>query len=440
MAKHTITEKTVKTSKVPDGATETTLYDGEGLVLRLRLGATGVRRTWQYWYTTAGKRNRIGLGSWPDISLTAARGKADQLRELIAAGITPTSQPKTEGAAQPLVPKTLNDLEERFARDYLAHQHKDKGEAARAAYRRHIAPAIGTTRLLDIKKLHVLHILQPLVTAGKGRTAKGILALLRQMFGWAVRSDFMLADPAAGLRKQDFGPASESRDRFLTEAEIVDLAQRLRAFNLAGPVGRERSIPILPLTTQCAVWIMLGTACRVGELSNARWSAIQGNVWTIPATDSKNGKAHQIHLSQFVQRFLGHLKVLARGSEWLLPGAEEGKQPIGPKVITKQLGDRQQESDTLRKGRSKHASALLLSGGPFTSHDLRRTAATLMRANGVELKIIEKCLNHVEQNKLVETYQRADLLPEREAAFELLGAVLEKLVPPEMTAHLKGVK
>ncbi|NJA88077.1 tyrosine-type recombinase/integrase [Rhodocyclus tenuis] len=437
MAKHTLSEKAVKTSAPPAGKNETTLYDGGGLVLRVRNGASGPLRAWQYWYSTAGKRNRIGLGSWPDVSLKAAREKADQLSQLIDAGITPTTKPDTEGS-EPLVPKTLNDLEARFARDYLSHQHKDKGESARATYRRHVAPSIGATRLLDLKKLHILHILQPLVVAEKGRTAKGVLALLRQMFSWAVRSDFMLSDPSAGLRKQDFGQSSESRDRHLSEVEVVDLATRLQAFNLAGPKGRERKIPVLPLPTQCAVWIMLSTACRVGELSNARWQAINGKVWTIPAADAKNAREHKIHLSPFARRMFKHLKTFARGSDWVLPGAEEGKLSIGPKVITKQLGDRQQE--TPRKGRSKNVSALLLEGGPFTSHDLRRTAATLMRANGVELKTIEKCLNHVEQNKLVETYQRADLMPEREAAFDKLGTILERLVPESMTAHLEVTK
>ena len=56
------------------------------------------------------------------------------------------------------------------------------------------------------------------------------------------------------------------------------------------------------------------------------------------------------------------------------------------------------------------------------------------------MKTIEKCLNHVEQNKLVETYQRADLMPEREAAFDTLGAILERLIPESMTSHLEVTK
>ena len=138
-----------------------------------------------------------------------------------------------------------NNLSERWAADYLALHHKDKGEAQKAAYKRHIAASIGKTRLPDVRKLHVLHVVQPLATAGKARTAQHTLSLLRQMFQWAIRNDFTATDPTAGLVKKDFGRASDSRDRHLSPAELRELAKRLQAARLAGPKGRERSIPVL---------------------------------------------------------------------------------------------------------------------------------------------------------------------------------------------------
>jgi integrase len=49
---------------------------------------------------------------------------------------------------------------------------------------------------------------------------------------------------------------------------------------------------------------------------------------------------------------------------------------------------------------TKRANALVLGDGKWTPHDLRRTAATLMQELGVLPVVIEKCLNHREENKI----------------------------------------
>ena len=80
------------------------------------------------------------------------------------------------------------------------------------------------------------------------------------------------------------------------------------------------------------------------------------------------------------------------------------------------------------KCRSLNINALELAGGKWTPHDLRRTGATMMGVLGVRPDVIEKCLNHVEQNKLVRTYQRQKLEVEQTDAWHLLGVRLELLL------------
>jgi integrase len=59
---------------------------------------------------------------------------------------------------------------------------------------------------------------------------------------------------------------------------------------------------------------------------------------------------------------------------------------------------------------------LLLTGGEWTPHDLRRTAATLMGELGVRPDVIERTLNHIEQNRMSRIYQRQSLEAEQQAA------------------------
>lgn len=111
-----------------------------------------------------------------------------------------------------------------------------------------------------------------------------ILALVRQMFRYAVDRDIIEFDPTASIRKSKIGGKSVEHDRVLNEDEIRELCRKLPNANM------------LP-STECAIWIMLSTCCRVGELSKARWEHVDfaAKTWLIPDEHSKNGKPHTIY-------------------------------------------------------------------------------------------------------------------------------------------------
>ena len=56
--------------------------------------------------------------------------------------------------------------------------------------------------------------------------------------------------------------------------------------------------------------------------------------------------------------------------------------------------------------RSNATGALALPRGKWTPHDLRRTAATLMGDAGVSSDVIERILNHQDENRIRRTYPR----------------------------------
>lgn len=83
--------------------------------------------------------------------------------------------------------------------------------------------------------------------------------------------------------------------------------------------------------------------------------------------------------------------------------------------------------------RSKKLTALCLPGGYWTPHDLRRTAATLMAGPllRIQPEVIERCLNHKEQNQMKRIYQRYDYQSEMNAAWTKLGKLLSSLAAGE---------
>lgn len=66
-------------------------------------------------------------------------------------------------------------------------------------------------------------------------------------------------------------------------------------------------------------------------------------------------------------------------------------------------------------------------GGKWTPHDLRRTGATMMGNLGVQGDVIEKCLNHTQENTLKRIYQHQELKAEQAEAWRVLGERLELL-------------
>lgn len=228
----------------------------------------------------------------------------------------------------------------------------------------------------------------------------------------------MPTDPTLGLDRKSAGGTIAPRDRTLSTLEIIELRDRL---------------PALPERLQSVVWLLLATGARVGELSNARRDAfdLEAREWRIPAEDSKNGDPHLIHLSEFAVAHLRKLLTATRKrddeappSPWLLPGRDPTR-PVSSKVVTKLIGDRQRTEPM--RGRSKQADALMLARGKWTPHDLRRTMATRMQDLGIRPDVIERCLNHRPEG-IVAVYQRAELLPERRAAYDAWGAELDRLM------------
>jgi integrase len=65
----------------------------------------------------------------------------------------------------------------------------------------------------------------------------------------------------------------------------------------------------------------------------------------------------------------------------------------------------------------------------YTIHDLRRTARSLLSRAGVHSDVAEKCLGH-SRGDIVERYDQHKYLDEMQRAFEVLAALVERIVNP----------
>ncbi|ASF45473.1 tyrosine-type recombinase/integrase [Methylovulum psychrotolerans] len=398
------------------------ISDGGGLIIRVRPKNEGGSVSFMLSYRIEGKQRQITLKAK---SLKEARKERDIYKEQVKQGKDPILERKleTERTRQQQLEEqenlaklnariTVNDLFIRWTEIDLINR-KDRQEIIRM-FNKDVLPVLGDLFVEDVRKGHITQVTDALLVRGVNRMAKVLLGLMRQMFRFAVDRDIIEFDPTASIRKAKVGGKDVERDRTLNQDEIKQLAQQLPSSGLMQ-------------STECAIWIALSTLCRIGELSKAKHSDIDivAKTWKIPETNSKNGKAHVIYLSNFSLAQFNRLKSLSGSETWLFPNRDNSDH-VCDKSITKQIDGRQ--TKIIYSHRSKHSQALVLPNGKWTPHDLRRSGATLMGKLGIQGDVIEKCLNHTEENKVKRIYQRQGLEEEQAAAWQTLGERLNLLL------------
>jgi integrase len=202
-------------------------------------------------------------------------------------------------------------------------------------------------------------LLDGIVERGSPITANRTLSWFRRLCSWAIERGLIDANPCTGVKR----PAGETaRDRVLSDAELKAV---WRAAD-----GLEQ-----PYTAFIRLLILTGK--RKSEVVGMEWREIdlENRVWTLPAARAKNGREHQIPLSDSAVDILAALPRVA-GSVFVF--TLKGRNPISAFVLTKQRID-----------------ALMPDAAHRTFHDVRRTVASGLARPGVNLLVIEKLLNHV---------------------------------------------
>lgn len=267
---------------------------------------------------------------------------------------------------------------------------KDGGKELRRIMEVDVLPVIGKAKAKDVTATEIKQICYakrdgiPVGDKGTQRKTtfiqKRILSYINQLFDWAIEEEIygLSINPASGITNKRIGVVNKKRERNLSFAEIAELREKLPASGL------------LP-HYQAAISLYLSTGMRLDELLTAKWGNVNIEDRTLKIADTKNGKDHTIYLSQFSIEQLSILKKYS-SDIFLLDGKIEG-QPKDKRSFASHIRDR--IGDKPKKDHTdQFCGALMLSGGRWTIHDLRRTMATRMQEIGVAPWVIEAALNH----------------------------------------------
>jgi integrase len=373
------------------------LPDQRSAGLAVRVAPSGAK-TWDVAYRikAAGKVRRASLGRFPDVSLEDARIRADALTRAARLGRDLIAE-ETRAKAVADARLTIAQLVEVYVQRRIRGRFRTAMEIERRL-KRALAP-IEHQYANEIRRRDIRELLDRVADQGHPREAEQRRHTIGAMFKWALAQDLVDTNPTAGLTTYGSGPL---RDRALSEQEVRQLWPWLTAANLPPHVA-----DILRLQ------IALGARC--GEVSglDAVEIDLPTSLWTLPASRSKNGRPRVTPLVGAARNILEErLQSVDKGL--LFPAA------TGRPLTSAHVG----HALLARRGR--------LPVELFTTHDLRRSVATLMVEMAIPLDLIAAILGHEsgakETRTLIRHYVRTDLIERKKIALEAWDRKLALIV------------
>jgi hypothetical protein len=176
--------------------------DAKETGLALRVTSSG-SKSWTLLYSLRGKKNRLTLGPYPQITLARARELAREHKATIAEGIDPIAAAKAEREEAARVArntKSFADVADQWVEDRrLAKKkslHHDTGRLKNWVLPVWKDRAIGSITRKDVRALLESIRVSTIEDGGNGVTSNRVSALLKTIFNYALDHEIIPLNPA----------------------------------------------------------------------------------------------------------------------------------------------------------------------------------------------------------------------------------------------------
>ena len=416
----------------PKERQEGTVPGHEGLVLRVEESGA-VSALFRYRSSLTGKREWIVFGEiGPGLTLAEVFRQHLDAREEVANDLDPKQERKrreveAEKARQHRTAAnavTVRNVIAEWAWHYARRERKRPREAVRLL-KVYLGVPWKDRPANELRRRDAVLLLDRITARGSLVMANRIRDLGHQVFTFGVARELIEVNPFVGVPNP--GGDEESKDRFLTRQEIKTFWSRVDAPDS----GISRRLAL-------ALKLVLVTAQRPGEVIKARFEHfdLAEREWEIPpeviktVKKAKRGKkkppriphVHMVPLTDLAIEMVEELRALAKGRPSLLPAQRSKRNPDGhieEKGLAHALRDQIDEK-----------AETLFGLPPFTPHDLRRTAATMMTSLGIPRRPdVAKILNHAEDDDdTTAVYDRWEYWPEKKKALGVWEKELRTII------------
>lgn len=379
-----------------------------GLILQISNG--GSAKSWLLRIRVGGKRQHIGLGPYPQVTLAEARAEAKTHLAKLKSGLNPLADKRI--ARKQLLASQLNS--KTFKQCAVAYMSAKTGEFTNDKHRKQWAstlelyayPFLGHLLVADITKQDVLNVLEQDVKDDKGKKVGDL---------WRTKT--ATAERLQGRIKTviDYAIVNEYRTTLNPAQWEGYLATLLPSPKKIKPTKNLPSVPYKDIgafmaklrkndsISARALEFLAYSGFRSGSVRLAQWADIDFNdkVWNIPAKETKTKVEHRVPLSPQAIKFLNDLKrkqaTSGIKSPYIFPN-QKGK-PLSDMALSEIM------RGMLERGEIKHKAV---------PHGFRSTFRTWLAEQTRYPDEIRKAANgHKVSDAIVKTYERTDFFDKR---------------------------
>ena len=360
------------------------LTDGGGMFL---LVDPKGGKYWRLAYRFVGKQKTLALGTYPEVTLEAARKARDKARLQLKDGLDPgmmrkvdklTARHKAENSFEAVA----REWHGKFKPTWTDHT----AEKNLRIFELNAFPWLGARPIDDIKAPELLAVLRRAEERGLLDTAHRLRQTAGQVFRYGVATGRCERDIAADL-KGAVPPRKQKHHAAITDpAPFGALLRDIWAYKGS-------------LTTCCAFRLSALFGLRPGEIRNLEWAEVDtGNLLIrIPLGKMKARRLHVVPLAPQALTIIEELRPLTSHGQYCFPGLQSPTRPMSENTINaalRRLGYDTQSEQSAHGFRSSFSTMAHGSG--------------LFRAEVVEVQLAHK---HGDATRLA--YDRGDFLEER---------------------------
>ena len=323
-----LTDAQCRNATCSPGAKRERFSDSGGLYLEV--SPAGSRR-WFWKYRKDGKEGRLALGSYPQVSLSAARKARDIARLQKSEGIDPAKARKVEKLVNPTgFDNSFKSVALEWHGRQVTRWSPGHAERTLRQLERDLFPWIGDREMSQIQPMELLAVLQKVEERGAIETADRALMLARQVWRyWLPTASNTQRDITEGLKAR-LTPYRGSNFPAIVEPErFGELLRAMYAYK--GGSFVRTALLLAPLLYQ-----------RPANLRMMEWGELDldGQLWTIPSAKMKrsvqekeNGEPHVVPLPKQAVAMLRELLPLSGRGRYVFPGQRDHDRPMSDNSV-----------------------------------------------------------------------------------------------------------
>lgn len=370
-----------------------------------------------------GKRRDLGLGSYPAITLAAARARSAENRKQVGENVNPLEEKRQALAAKRAAIAeaeanaailTFRQAVDQCLGSKLAGLKNAKHRAQwRSTLETYSFPVLGDLPINEIDTHHILKVLDP-IWETKTETASRLRGRIEAVLRWAAVMKHRSKENPAQWK----GNLEEA----LAKPGKVAKPENQPALSLADVPGWFAQLRQRDGTGARALEFLALTAARSGEVRGATWGEIdlERGIWTIPGSRMKAGEDHRVALPSAAVDLLSAQPRMV-GTDLIFPAYRGGQlSDMALSACMRRIHETALAADQ-EAAKLEGVKLAEDAGGyrdpkskrPSVPHGLRSCFRQWAAERDIPREVAELALAHFIGSDVERAYQRSDMLERR---------------------------